>query len=251
MQYLLSRTSRAILTRLATEKTLCAFDFDGTLSPIVDHPDQAGMREPTRSLLRRLAAVYPCIILSGRARGDVISKLGDVQVAKVIGNHGAESEDAAYSGRAEVRNWAAMLQAALGSIEGVWIEDKGFSLAVHYRQSPRKVEARKRILEAAQNLHGVRVFGGKYVVNLVASREPNKGEALATERDRLGCDWVLFVGDDENDEDAFALGGNIVAVRVGWSRRSHARYYVRSQPEVDELLEQLILLRESGGQQAD
>ena len=46
MQYLLSRASRPILTRLAQERTLCAFDFDGTLAPIVEHPDQAGMREP-------------------------------------------------------------------------------------------------------------------------------------------------------------------------------------------------------------
>ena len=40
----------------------------------------------------------------------------------------------------------------------------------------------------------------------------------------LGCDWVLYVGDDETDEDAFALGGNMVPVRVGRKQRSHARY---------------------------
>src|ERR1035438_8557837 len=59
MLYLLSRASRAILKRLAQERTLCAFDFDGTLSPIVEHPDQAVMGDKTRSLLGRLAALYP------------------------------------------------------------------------------------------------------------------------------------------------------------------------------------------------
>ena len=51
------------------------------------------------------------------------------------------------------------------------------------------------------------------------------------------------MGDDENDEDAFALEGNIVAVRIGRKLRSHARYYLRNQGEIDELLELLVRLR--------
>ena len=100
------------------------------------------------------------------------------------------------------------------------MEDKGLSLTLHYRQSPRKAEARRRILAATRDLKQVRVFGGKQVVNLVPDKAPNKGEALAAERDRLGCNWVLYVGDDENDEDAFALDGNIVPVRIGRKQRS-------------------------------
>jgi hypothetical protein len=49
------------------------------------------------------------------------------------------------------------------------------------------------------------------------------------------------VGDDENDEDAFSLDGNIVPVRIGRKRRSHARYYLRTQAEIDKLLELLLL----------
>ena len=51
MEYLLSRASRRILEQLVQEGALCAFDFDGTLSPIVEHPDQAEMRVRTRDLL--------------------------------------------------------------------------------------------------------------------------------------------------------------------------------------------------------
>ena len=72
MQYLLSRACRPILKSLAHHKTLCAFDFDGTLSPIVKHPRLAGMREKTRSLLARLAAQHPCVIVSGRSREDIL-----------------------------------------------------------------------------------------------------------------------------------------------------------------------------------
>ena len=247
MQYLLSRASRPILTRLAQERTLCAFDFDGTLSPIVEHPGQAGMRDQTRSLLGRLAALYPCVIVSGRARADLLGRLSGVKVARVIGNHGAETEATTRKPR-RVEQWKASLELELGALPGLWVEDKGLSLAVHYRQSPQKTEARRRILAAARNLEQVRVFGGKQVVNLVVDRAPDKGEALAAERDRLGCNWVLYVGDDENDEDAFALDGNIVPVRIGRKQRSHARYYLRTQAEIDKLLELLVLPGGEGGE---
>jgi len=65
-----------------------------------------------------------------------------------------------------------------------------------------------------------------------------KGEALASERARLHCAWVLFVGDDESDEAAFSPEGNTIAVRVSRKRQSHASYILRPQAEIGELLEQ-------------
>jgi trehalose 6-phosphate phosphatase len=242
MQYLLSRVSRPILTELSQQRTLCAFDFDGTLSPIADHPDHARLRTRTRNLLSRVADLYPCVVVSGRARGDVLGKLRGVNVARVIGNHGAETE-ATREPHHQAERWKAALNIELEPIPGVWVEDKGFSLAVHYRQANEKTEARRRILAAARQLQGVRVYGGKQVVNLVADQDPHKGDALVAERDRLGCNWVLFVGDDENDESAFALGGNIVPVRIGKKRQSHARYYLRTQAEIDTLLDLLVQFR--------
>lgn len=243
MRYLFSRNSRSILTRLAQERTLCAFDFDGTLVPIVEHPDQAGLRASTRNLLSRLAALYPCVIVSGRARADVLSRLGPVNVARVIGNHGAETDAATRTSRQRTERWKAALESQLGSLPGVWMEDKGISLAVHYRQSPHQVEARRRVLAAARKLADVHAFGGKQVVNLVPVSAPHKGDALAAERDRLGCNWVLYVGDDDNDEDAFNLDGNVVSVRVGRKQRSHASYYLRTQSEVDKLIALLVTLQ--------
>lgn len=243
MRYLLSRDSRSILTRLAQERTLCAFDFDGTLAPIVEHPDRAKLRDITRSLLSRLAAVYPSVILSGRSRADLLGKLGGVNVEQVIGNHGAEGEGTNGRTRRQVRRWKAAIELELGPVPGLWVEDKGLSLAVHYRQSSRKEETQRRILQASKNLERVRIFGGKQVVNLVVDGAPHKGEALAAERTRLHCDWALYVGDDENDEEAFAINGNMIPVRVGQKRHSHARYYLRGQAEIDRLLELLVMLR--------
>ncbi|MGA2833772.1 MAG: trehalose-phosphatase [Terracidiphilus sp.] len=243
MQYILSKTSLPIVTRLAHERTLCAFDFDGTLSSIVDHPDHAVMRARTENLLRRLALLYPCLIVSGRARADVLRRMSGVHVAQVIGNHGAETGSPSRPHH-RVDRWKAALELELGPVPGLWVEDKGISLAIHYRQTARKADARRRILAATRKLERARVFGGKQVVNVVGDGVPNKGDAVAAERDRLKCTWVLYVGDDENDEDAFALCGNMVPVRIGRKLRSHARYFLRAQKEIDNLLELLLRLRE-------
>jgi trehalose 6-phosphate phosphatase len=249
MKYLLSRASLPLLARLAHERTLCAFDFDGTLAPIADHPDHAGMRKRTLDLLRRVASLYSCIIVSGRNRASVLEKLSGVQVAGVLGNHGAESSKTARA-RQDVKRWKTALEHELdplpGAVPGIWIEEKESSLAIHYRQSSQKAKARQRIFAAAGKLKNVRVFGGLDVVNVVRKLAPHKGDALVAERDRLQCNWILYLGDDENDEDAFALRGNIVPVRIGRKQRTHARYYLRTQKEIDELLELLVQLREDG-----
>jgi len=243
MKYLLSRDSRPILARLAHEQTLCAFDFDGTLSPIVEHPANARMRDQTRRMLGQLASRYPCVVISGRARSDVLDKLGGVEVSRVIGNHGAENEGTRRKSHRRVRQWKAALERDLHNIPGMWIEDKGLSLAVHYRQCRGKPAARRRILKIARTLQHVRVFGGKQVVNLVEAGAPHKGVVLAAERNRLACNWVMYVGDDDNDEEAFALEGNIVPVRIGRKQNSHSRFYLRTQREIETLLELLCRMR--------
>ena len=243
MRYLLSSASRPVLARLALEQTLCAFDFDGTLAPIVQRPDLAVMRPSTRDRLARLAQLFPCVVLSGRARADLLPKLEGIPVRGIIGNHGREFEGAPAR-NARVALWKCAVSKRLEDTRGVWVEDKGLSLAVHYRQAPQRQLARRRIFEATHDLEGARIFGGKAVVNLVEAGAPNKGTALAAERDRLGCSWVLYVGDDENDEDAFRIGGNLVAVRIGRKQKSHAGFYLHTQSEIDSLLDALIRFRQ-------
>ncbi|HEY1493745.1 MAG TPA: trehalose-phosphatase [Candidatus Solibacter sp.] len=240
MEYALARAARSVLTQLTRERTLYAFDFDGTLSPIVEDPGHAGMRPRTRTLLTCLAAARPCVVISGRGRADLLQRVEGIGLAQAIGNHGAETGAAVHPPNPGVAQWKSILEPALVGMPGVWVEDKELSLAVHYRHAPKELDARCRILAAARNLPHARVFGGKRVVNLVLDTAPHKGHALAVERDRLGCDWVLYVGDDETDEDAFSLGGNIVPVRVGLKQRSHAHYYLRTQREIDRLLGTLV-----------
>jgi trehalose 6-phosphate phosphatase len=128
---------------------------------------------------------------------------------------------------------------------GVWVEDKQYSVAVHYRQSREKRAARAAIQAAAADLGDVRLVGGKQVVNVLPVGAPHKGFALEKARDRLRCDTAIYVGDDETDEDVFGIAqpGRLLTVRVGANAGSEASYFLRNQAAVDDLLAELVRLR--------
>jgi len=255
MRDILSRTSREVLGRFAGSRTLLAFDFDGTLAPIVADPDRATMRASTRRLLGLVALLYPCVVISGRSRADVRRRVRGVRLAEVIGNHGIEGWAATAPARREVRRWVPFLEERLGGLPGVTVEDKGLSLAVHYRRSREKRKARARILAAAAALGEARLLGGKQVLNILPAGAPHKGLALERARTRLGCDAAIYLGDDETDEDVFALDqpGPLLGIRVGRKNSSSAAYCIRTQAEIDRLLRALLALTRgwlAGGQAA-
>jgi trehalose 6-phosphate phosphatase len=242
MKWILSRDGRAALARIAGRRPLVALDFDGTLAPIVRDPSRAAMRPRTRGLLRRVAALYPCVVISGRALRDLRGRLRETGVRRAIGNHGGEPTRQWRAVRARVRRWQAALARRLGGLRGVTIEDKGLSLAIHYRHARPRAAAESAVRAAAARLAGARIVGGKCVVNVVPRRAPNKGVALEALRRRLRRACAVYVGDDDTDEDAFALAasGRLLGIRVGRKPASKAHYYLRAQSEVDALLAVLV-----------
>jgi trehalose 6-phosphate phosphatase len=242
---ILSQSNREILQQYAWSNVLLAFDYDGTLAPIVSNPTRAAMRESTRRLLAELTTRYPCVVVSGRAQADAARWLRGIPLRQVIGNHGVEPWQATPPLMAEVRRWSPLLSRRLAGFKGVWIEDKTFSVAVHYRRSREKKTARAAIVQAAADLGPARLIGGKQVINILPERAPHKGLALLRERDRQRCDTALYLGDDVTDEDVFGLDqpGRLLSIRVGAKRRSAASYFLRSQAAVDELLDVLLELR--------
>ena len=242
MKNILSRANREVLNEFAWSNVLLAFDFDGTLAPIVDNPERARMRPETRGLLLELTKFYPVIVISGRAQSDALDKMRGVTVLEVVGNHGIEPWHAATRHVTEVRRWLPQLSARLAPIRGVVIEDKSYSVAIHYRQSREKKKARAAILKAAADLGEVRVIGGKQVVNVLPNGAPHKGIALERERDRWHCDTAIYVGDDETDEDVFMLdqAGRLLTIRVGLKRKSAAMYCIPNQRVMDSLLRALM-----------
>jgi trehalose 6-phosphate phosphatase len=249
MRNILSRANREVLQQFAWSKVLLAFDYDGTLAPIVAKPERAILRQTTRRLLDKLVRLYPCIVISGRTQRDALRRLHGVAVHEIVGNHGLEPWHATHKLADVVAGWHGLLLERLAGLRGVEIEDKVFSVAVHYRRSREKKLARKAILEAAGALAEVRIIGGKLVVNILPNGAPHKGIALERERARLGCDTAIYVGDDETDEDVFTLDqpGQLLTIRVGQRRASAAAYFITSQGQIDALLRVLLELRQVAG----
>jgi trehalose 6-phosphate phosphatase len=229
------------IRELARARALLVLDFDGTLAPIVEDPDEARVGEHTRALLRAAALLFPCAVVSGRARADLALRLARIPALMLAGNHGAEQGDEPPPPalRARVREWATTMSDALHDPR-IRVEDKGFSLAIHYRGANDPAAARDRIVRLASLLPGVRIFGGHAVVNLAPIGAPTKGDAVKALAAQFPPWPVVFIGDDETDEDAFRSPVVTHPIRVGWSEQTAARYYVSDRAEVDTLLSMLV-----------
>jgi len=245
MRPIFSPEGGALLRKFASQRLLLAFDFDGTLSPITTEPDAATIRPATKKLLRELTLKYPCIVVSGRSREDVRRRLHGIRFAEVIGNHGIEPWDSTRDGAETVRRWIPILTQQLKELPGIYLEDKGFSVSVHYRKEQQKRRAARMIGRVCRSLSHARILGGKNVINVLPRNAPNKGLAVEEERRRRHCEYVIYAGDDKTDEDAFALAESkkFLGVRVGKKRDSLAGFYIKNQREIDRLLKALITLR--------
>jgi trehalose 6-phosphate phosphatase len=259
MKHLFSPEGRAALQALLGQAPLLAFDFDGTLAPIVSRPDDAHVPPAVASRLARLGRSLPVAIITGRSVDDVRARL-DFSPRFIIGNHGAEDplapaaawEDAADVAvleplRERLRSEAAALHAA-----GVSVEDKRHSVALHYRLAADRDRAHAMIGTMMAGLGpAVRVFGGKLVANAVAARAPDKAGAMAGLVMRTGATHALFVGDDVNDEPVFVraeVEPGWLTVRVGRDDPgSRALFFLDSSAEVAVMLHDMLALLEAGG----
>lgn len=245
MPHILAKRHAPALAAFATGNVLAAFDYDGTLAPIAPDPEAAPMRQRTRRLLKVVADLYPCVVISGRRRDDLARCLDGIVVAHLAGNHGAEPWGKKPIHATRVRQWRSRLEQQLSQFRGIVIEDKKYSLTIHFRHARAKRSAMAAIDAAVGALRGARAIPGKETVNLLPRGAVNKGHALERARRLLGCDLMIYVGDDDTDEDAFvhARSGRMMGIRVGQLRRSRATYYLKDQREIDALLLRLISLR--------
>jgi trehalose 6-phosphate phosphatase len=245
MRWLRSTRLAEVVGEIARARTLLAFDFDGTLAPIVADRDRAAMRDETRALLRATALLYPCAVISGRGRADVAARVDGIPLVAIIGCHGAEAGFGPLD-RALVRRvagWRAAIDEALRGCDGIEVEDKRFGLAIHYRRARSWGAAERRAAAAARRLPGATVVGGHAVVNVVPTEAPTKGDAVAALCARLGSGSAVYVGDDLTDEDAFRSGVVSVSIAIGSARESAAAYRLEGQEQIDDLLRALVCAR--------
>jgi trehalose 6-phosphate phosphatase len=245
MNSIFSPSGAQVIDAVARDRALLAFDFDGTLAPIVADRDRAAMRSSTCELLRATALLYPTAVVSGRSRIDVARRVESIPLISIIGNHGAEPGFGPLDRRLRetVNGWVRKAMAALAGEPGVEIEDKRFTVAVHYRAAPFRDVALRRIEAVASRLKQVRLVRGHQVVNIAPEGAPTKGTAVRDLLKRLDRRTVVFVGDDRTDEDAFRSDVVKVGIRVGRCRGSAARWYVDDQAQIDDLLRALITAR--------
>jgi trehalose 6-phosphate phosphatase len=242
VRYLFGPGGARRLADLVASDPLLAFDFDGTLAPLVEQPSRAHMRPGTRRLLSRLAGRQPVVIISGRARADVEQRFTGVPVAGVTGNHGLEPWAQLPELERLVAGWRARLQAEIGHLPGVVIDDKHWSLTVDYRHAPDLEATSRAIHEACHRLPRARLLGGRHAdFNVAPDGTVNKGTALGRYLQKFHRKTALYVGDDRTDEDVFRLEQpGLMSVRVGERRGSAAAYFLREQPEIDRLLMLLL-----------
>jgi len=245
MRHLFSDAGQAALAAVMAREPLLAFDFDGTLAPIVARPDDARVPQEVSLGLAALARRLPVAVITGRSLADVRGRLG-FEPRYIVGNHGAEEADDApppeachaldtLRRRIDV-NWDVL------RAHGVDVEDKRFSLALHYRLAPDAGEALLCIEELLQGMDpGLRRFGGKCVVNVVPAGLPDKGAALATLVRRAGASAALFVGDDVNDEAVFIRAEpDWLTVKIGREDPlSQAMFFLDSDNELAVVLEKM------------
>ncbi|MEU3030297.1 trehalose-phosphatase [Streptomyces incarnatus] len=196
-------------------------DFDGTLAPIVDDPEQARAHPAAVAALTVLAPkVARVAVITGRPAGVAVRYGGFAGVPgldhlTVLGHYGAERWDAAtgtvtapapHPGVAAVRAELPGLLDRIGAWQGTWIEEKGRAVAVHTRraQDPQAAyEALRAPLTDLATRHGLIVEPGRMVLEL---RPPgmDKGVALGEYLRETGARSVLYAGDDLGDLPAFA-----------------------------------------------
>ncbi len=247
----------------ATRMPAMFFDFDGTLSNIVRDPAAATLVDGAGDALTHLATLCPVAVISGRDVPDVRERVG-LPGIWYAGSHGVELvgpagehyvNEVAQGSTAQVDAAATELQRLLGTIPGVLLEHKQFSVAVHYRNAdPGRVDAIISAAHRVGNQQGLRIMHGRMVIELRPDVDWDKGKALRWILDRMGvpADAVpIYFGDDLTDEDAFdqvATSGLGIVVRAAENndRRSAAQFAVNSPDALPRLLRRIAgLLEES------
>lgn len=217
---------------------LLMLDFDGTISPIVPTPEEAEIDKEIEKILIALEKLpsTQVWIVSGRSLDDLKNR---VPFKNLIGSHGMEcpfsaEEKIDYTDLLEMKK---NIECLLKNYNGVHIEQKAYSMSVHYRNADAGCEEIiKNIVK--ENSGNFAVTEGKKVIELRAKGR-NKGDACLMLLEYIGYESSMYVGDDTTDEDAFrALEGKSVTIKIG-SGETAAGYRLNDIDELRLILKKL------------
>lgn len=186
-------------------------DVDGTISRLVDEPDAATIVPRSREALAALQTRLPLVaVVSGRAAADVAQRVG-LPGLVYVGNHGLERwQNGRISPLADITPYRPALERAKTAVaqiapDGMWVEDKGATLSIHYRLTADPAAAyeqyKPQIAEIAEG-EGLRFFEGRLIFELRPPVEAHKGTAFTALVEEYELDTAVFLGDDVTDVDA-------------------------------------------------
>jgi trehalose 6-phosphate phosphatase len=256
------RDGEELTRRLGGRRPAVFLDYDGTLTPIVDRPEDAVISESMRAAVRGLAERCPVCVVSGRDRR-VVQDLMGVDHLIVAGSHGFDiwspsegtlEHEAGGGFEQLIERVTARVRAKADPIAGSLVEPKKASVALHYRlvadaDRPAIAAIVDRVL--AERPGELKVTPGKMVYEIQPKLEWDKGKAVLYLLEALGLDGgdvvPMYLGDDITDEDAFrALSGKGIGVFVGQAddpevggRGTSAAFVLDSIEEVERFLNTL------------
>ncbi|NIR86812.1 trehalose-phosphatase [Candidatus Bathyarchaeota archaeon] len=229
-------------------------DYDGTLVPFKDRPEEAVATPNLQKVLRTLARSPKCwiAVVSGRRLESLKQVLG-VDGLCLAGLHGLQIEfpdgrnfvwKPARKVTPTLRDIRQRAIHELGGEDGLYIEDKGFTLALHYRLLPREKvqDITQRFIDIVESRGGGRepleIIRGSEVIE-IRPKGWDKGKAVSKILKRLdGKVLPMYFGDDLTDEDAFRRLKNGVTVFVSEDadKSTAAAYSLRDHREVYRFL---------------
>lgn len=244
-----------ILKSKSDRKIALFLDFDGTLVPIQKNPMQCSLSEKTKRQLSLLAGSNCCYltVLSGRSLSDIKKRIG---IPKIYygGNHGLDisGPDLRYTHPKALISKLAItcavrrLKKEIVDIEGAWLENKKYTVSLHFRSvKTENIPLVKKVFHAVVNefMEGKRlnVIKGKKVLELIPNVPWNKGSAVLWILKQLKDKCLpIYIGDDQTDETAFkALNRKGITIRIGKSRKTAAKYYLKGHQEVPRFLKEV------------
>jgi alpha,alpha-trehalase len=249
------KKKNGILFQLREKTAVIFLDYDGTLTPIVETPEQAILTKQHRKALEYLTEHYTVAIISGRDLKDVQKMVGISNIA-YAGSHGFDISGPGGKYRNEEIGMPYLdaldhaekeLNEKTADISGARVERKRFAIAVHYRQvQENDVETViKRFDEVSAHHPELKKSTGKKVIELRPNVDWDKGKALTYMLDILFTDGTrilpFYIGDDITDEDAFeAIKEHGIPIVVGsGTRPTVAKYRLNDPDEVFTFLQEI------------
>ncbi len=239
-----------------TSKIFLMLDYDGTITPIVKKPELAVLKPKTRKILKKIVLnkeKFKVAIISGRSIKQ-LKKLVSLSGLYYVGVHGLEIRgprlNFTHKDAAKFKPLLVKLRGEiakdLGKISGVLIENKGLSIAIHYRLTPKKnlPFIFKSIFKIQARYESLKLLRGKKVFEVLPQVEWDKGSAALFLLKKHGSNFTpIYFGDDKTDENVFKVfRGKGLTIVVGKRRNSLAEYYVKNISEVQKFLQKLLVL---------